>query len=101
VHALHNAALRSGQPRIIEQISNFQSACRDTARRVGLLPFLAQTDEPFDAQRHQWVDGDGQPKPPPDGARIADTIATGYTFQGRLLRPALVRLQEGAPAAQP
>ena len=32
---------------------------------------------------------------PPEGATVAETVATGYTFQGRLLRPALVRL-EGA-----
>jgi hypothetical protein len=29
-----------------------------------------------------------------DGAIIAETIAAGYTFQGKLLRPALVRLRD-------
>jgi len=33
---------------------------------------------------------------------VAETIASGYTFQGKLLRPAVVRLREaGAPAAPP
>ena len=33
VYALHLGALRSGQPNLIEQLSNFQNACRDAARR--------------------------------------------------------------------
>jgi molecular chaperone GrpE (heat shock protein) len=100
VYALHNGAVRSGQPNLIEQLGNFQNACRDAARRVGLTPFLATPSEPFDAQKHQLLDGNGAP---PAGATVADTVATGYTFQGRLLRPAIVRLangaQEQAPAA--
>ncbi|MGD0261188.1 MAG: nucleotide exchange factor GrpE [Verrucomicrobiota bacterium] len=95
VYALHQGALRSGQPNLIEQLGNFQSACRDAARRVGLTPFTANEAEPFDVQRHQLVEAGA--KPPPD-AVVAETIATGYTFQGRLVRPALVRLREN-PAA--
>ena len=91
VFALHQGALRSGQPALIEQVGNFQSACRDAARRVGLTPFAANEAEPFDAKRHQLI-GEG-PTPPPD-AVVADTVAAGYTYQGRLLRPALVRLRE-------
>jgi molecular chaperone GrpE (heat shock protein) len=95
VFALHQGALRSGQPALIEQVGNFQNACRDAARRVGLAPFAASEAEPFNAQRHQLVE-DGA-TPPPD-AVVADTVAAGYTFQGRLVRPALVRLR-GTPAA--
>ena len=95
VFALHQGALRSGQPGLIEQLGNFQNACRDAARRVGLTPFTANEAEPFDAQRHQLVEEGA--KPPPD-AVVAETIAAGYTFQGRLVRPALVRLRE-TPAA--
>ena len=29
---------------------------------------------------------------------VGETVAAGYTFQGRLLRPALVRLRENAAA---
>jgi hypothetical protein len=33
---------------------------------------------------------------------VADTVAPGYTYQGRLLRPALVRLKvEETPKAEP
>jgi molecular chaperone GrpE (heat shock protein) len=92
VYALHQGALRSGQPRLIEQLGNFQTACREAARRVGLIPYAATTAEPFDAQKHQLVDVEA--KAPP-GATVEETVASGYTFQGRLIRPALVRLSNG------
>ena len=92
VYALHVGALRSSQPTLIDQVGNFQSACRDAARRVGLTPFIAGEAEPFDDQRHQVVDGKAKPA---SGSVIAETIAAGYTFQGKLLRPALVRLANG------
>jgi molecular chaperone GrpE (heat shock protein) len=105
VYALHNGAVRSGQPNLIENLTNFQNACRDAARRIGLTPFQANPAERFDAQRHQSVNGDG---PPPAEAVVRETVATGYTFQGRLIRPAMVRLREGAgegtksePTAEP
>jgi molecular chaperone GrpE (heat shock protein) len=102
VYALHAGALRSGQPSLIEQVGHFQNACRDTARRVGLTPFAAEPLEPFDPQRHQPLEGDGKPT---ETGTVAETIAVGYTFQGRLLRHALVRLEETAkdqpaPAAE-
>ena len=95
VFALHQGALRSGQPGLIEQLGNFQNACRDAARRVGLAPFAANEAEPFDAQRHQLPEAAAPPAP---NAVVAETIAPGYTYQGRLIRPALVRLRETPPA---
>lgn len=95
VYALHIGALRSGQPNLIEQLGNFQNACREATRRVGLAPFTAAPAEPFDAHRHQLFDGDGVPV---TGAVVTETVATGYTFQGRLLRPALVRVENPGEA---
>lgn len=95
VFALHQGALRSGQPALVEQVGNFQNACRDVARRVGLTPFAANEAEPFDAQRHQLIE---EGATPPQDAVVADTVAAGYTFQGRLIRPALVRLREATAA---
>jgi molecular chaperone GrpE (heat shock protein) len=95
VFALHQGALRSGQPGLIEQLGNFQNACRDAARRVGLTPFAANETEPFDPQRHRLID---EAAKPPADAIVAQTIAVGYTFQGRLIRAALVSLRE-TPAA--
>jgi molecular chaperone GrpE (heat shock protein) len=99
VYALNQGALHSGQPNVIEQVGIFQNACRDAVRRVGLTPFVAQESEPFDAQRHQALGDDA--KPPAD-ATVAETVATGYTFQGRMVRPALVRLNPSpAPGSAP
>lgn len=95
VYALHNGAVRSGQPRLVEQLTNFQNACRDAARRVGLMAFAANVGDKFDAQRHQSAQGD---KTPPAAAVVAETLAPGYTLQGRPVRPALVRLNAEAPA---
>ena len=92
VHALNRAAGKSGQPNVIEQLSRFQSACHDSARRVGLTPFIATPEEKFDVQRHRTVEGQAKPA---DGAAVDETVASGYTFQGKLLRPALVRLRNG------
>ncbi|HEV2207443.1 MAG TPA: nucleotide exchange factor GrpE [Verrucomicrobiae bacterium] len=96
VYALNAAGQRSGQPQLIDQLGHFQNACRDAARRVGLTPFLPAPAEPFDNQRHQLAEPNGAV---PAGALIAETVASGYTFQGRLLRPALVRIQNGDLAA--
>ena len=37
----------------------------------------------------------------PDGAVVAETVGAGYTFQGKLLRPALVRLREAECTGEP
>jgi molecular chaperone GrpE (heat shock protein) len=80
------------------QIGNFQNACCGVARRVGLAIFEAEREKPFDPKSHQVS---GTEKPPED-ALVADTVAPGYTYQGRLLRPALVRLKvEETPKAEP
>jgi molecular chaperone GrpE (heat shock protein) len=92
VYALHQGAVRSGAPKLIEQLGHFQTACRDAARRVGLVPYSAIAAEPFDAQKHQLIDVEAKA---PAGATVAETVASGYTFQGRLIRPALVRLTNG------
>jgi molecular chaperone GrpE (heat shock protein) len=100
IFALHQAGARSGQPNLEAQLSRFQEACRDVVRRVGLTPFEARPDEPFDTGKHQVPEG--QPQPEAE-ARIAQTLAAGYTFQGQLVRRSLVAIQqsqEDAAAAQ-
>jgi molecular chaperone GrpE (heat shock protein) len=89
VFALHQAGSRSGQPHLIEQLDHFQAACRDLARRVGLVPFVPELNEPFNEQAHQPAD---RQSAPPAGARVVEVMATGYTYQGQLLRRALVSL---------
>jgi molecular chaperone GrpE (heat shock protein) len=98
VFVLHAGAVRSGDAKVAAPITNFQNACRDTARRLGLTPFVAEPNEPFNAERHQVA---GSKETPPAGAVVADTIAPGYTFQGQPLRPALVRLRDANAPAKP
>jgi len=96
VFALHTAAVRSSQPKVAEQISQFQNACRGTVRRIGLVAFVAEPEEAFDPARFQLADAKQKPQ---DGAVVGETLGAGYTFQGQLLRPALVSLRAPKPAA--
>jgi len=96
-YALRQAAVRAGQPGLIDQLTHFQNACRDAARRMGLAPFVPAPGDVFDANRHQLMD-DTQP---PADARVGEALATGYTYQGQLIRRAVVALQGAAPPAPP
>jgi molecular chaperone GrpE (heat shock protein) len=96
VFALYQAAVRSGQGTLVEQIGGFQNACRDVARRVGLIPFVAVPGEDFDPKIHQLAEPSAAASAE---ARIAETVATGYSFQGQLVRPVLVNLRQKHPDA--
>lgn len=96
VYALYRGAVRSGQPSLVDQITGFQAACRDVVRRVGLVPFTAKPEDPFQPERHQCVEGNDKV---PAGSRVGDTLATGFTYQGRMVRPALVNLSEAGAAS--
>ena len=97
VYALHTGAVRSGDAKFTGPITNFQNACRDVVRRLGLVPFAAAAGEPFNPATHRVMDG----KEAPAGAVVAETVGCGYTFQGQPLRQALVRLREAAAPAKP
>ena len=100
VFALFAAAQRSGQQNVIAQIGQFQGMCLDATRRVGLVPFAAQAGEPFSEQAHRTADG----KAPVAGAVVMETLAAGFSFQGQLIRPAVVVAgspEELASAASP
>ena len=91
VYELHANAARSDQPRLAEQLGVFQNACRDTARRVGLVAFTPAPGESYDVKRHKSADTDA----PSANSVVAAALAPGYTLQGRLVRPALVSLTIG------
>ena len=99
VYAFNRAAMRSGQPQLIDKAGNFQRACRDTARRVGLVPFVPQTGDLFDASSHQTNDHDEDSGEVPGGTRITEVTGVGYTYQGKLLRRALVKI-DGAEGTE-
>jgi len=90
VFALHLAALKSGQPAVVDQIERFHAACREALRRVGFVPIVAAPEELFDPRKHQVAEG---PRPP-EGSKIDETVAAGYLFQGQLLRPIIVKVMQ-------
>ena len=90
VQALHQAAVRSGQENVIRQITSFQTACRDLGRRVGLMAVEVQPGDAFNPTVHQLPE---ENQPAAEGAVIAGMLATGFTFQGQLVRPVLVAVE--------
>ncbi|HKQ39951.1 MAG TPA: nucleotide exchange factor GrpE [Verrucomicrobiae bacterium] len=90
VYALYLAGVKSGQDNLRTQLGNFQNACREAARRLGVSPFEAKADEVFDEKRHQLPDAKAKALP---GSKVGETLATGFTFQGKVLRPAVVTLK--------
>jgi len=90
VHALYQAGMRSGQPNLAAQLGAFQTACRDLVRKVGLVPIDAEADQPFDVTQHDVVEGQVQPEGP---TQVAQVVATGYSFQGQVLRKPIVVLR--------
>jgi molecular chaperone GrpE (heat shock protein) len=95
VFALTRAAERSGQAQLIKQLHHFQNACRDVARRMGLVTFVPAGGEPFDQRAHQLPNLQMTAR---EGDRIQDVLACGFTYQGQLLRRSLVTL-EGSESA--
>jgi len=91
VFALFRAAERSGQETLVTQLGQFQNACREAARRMGLVPFVPVHGEKYDSRGHQL------PNPPAvvdENAIVGEVLATGFTYQGQLLRRSLVLLNE-------
>jgi molecular chaperone GrpE (heat shock protein) len=92
-YALHTAAGRSGKTALAEQLTQFQNALRDAARRVGLAPFTPNPGDVFDPAKHQAADTE---KPTANDS-VRETVATGYTFRGQMVRPALVTVVAPQP----
>lgn len=89
IYALNQAAARSGQPGLIAQLTQFQGACRDVVRRVGLVPYAPAVGDAFDPNAHQLEPNVTEPSSP---SLVTEMLATGFTFQGELVRRALVRI---------
>ncbi len=91
VFALHRAAVRSGQTKLIKQIEGFQGACSDICRRVGLGQYVVQPGEAFDEKVHKVLEGHAVP----ENALIEETLAPGFSFQGQPIRLPMVALSGG------
>ncbi len=92
VFAMFQAANRSGQPAFVEQMGIFQNSCREAARRIGLVATLVKAGDPYDPNLHKLVEN----MMPNGNSIVAETLATGYTFQGQIIRRPLVALKEAA-----
>lgn len=92
VYALYRAGQQSGQPALAEQLGLFQRAVRDSVRRVGLIPQEAQANDLYDERIHQPADAE-QPVGP--NSVVLDTVATGFTMQGKWIRRVVVATAVG------
>jgi len=97
VFALYQAGTRSGQPNLAAQLEQFQNACRDVVRRLGLIPYVPARGEPFDSRGHQLADPKAEA---PAAARIQEVLMTGLTYQGQMLRKSVVLVAQGSPAPE-
>ena len=69
-------------------VAPIHNALLDTLTREG-LEVLTEANEPFDPERHEAVmheAGEGEPT-------VAEVLRAGYLWNGRTLRPAMVRVQ--------
>ena len=94
VFALHRAAVRSGQEKLIKQIDGFRAACLDICRRVGLSQYIVEPGEAFDPKIHKLLKGGEAPA----GGVIAETLAPGFSYQGQPIRHPMVALVTGQQA---
>lgn len=92
VFALHRAGKSSGQAKLIQQLDGFQGACLDICRRVGLSQYVVKAGEVFDPKIHKAEEG----RPLPKNPVVRETLAPGFSFQGRRAYLPLVALAEGA-----
>ena len=90
IFALNQAARQSGQEKLVRQLDNFQAACRDVARRVGVVTYLPKPEGAFDADKHQLRDPEADPEA---GAKIVGIAAQGLSHQGQVLRKAVVVIE--------
>jgi molecular chaperone GrpE (heat shock protein) len=93
IYALFLAGKRSAQDNLIAQLTQFQNACRDVARKIGLTPLVAPPGTAYDPRHQQPVDPEA---PVPEDAVVVETVATGFTYQGELLRLPVVTLRSSA-----
>jgi molecular chaperone GrpE (heat shock protein) len=90
VWALYRAAVHSGRVNLVGQLSLFQRACRDAAQRVGVVPFVPSGGDAFDEELHQPAEGSEVVE---TESKVHEALATGFRYQGQMVRKALVVLQ--------
>ena len=97
IFALHRAAVRSGQTKLIKQIEGFHAACSDICRRVGLSQYVVEAGEVFDSKLHKAAEGQNVL----ENAIVEDTVAPGFSFQGHPIRLPMVAVKQSDQLEQP
>jgi molecular chaperone GrpE len=83
----------------IEGIFLVESQLRRTLEAHGVSPFEPQPGDALDATRHQPV-AQAETTAHPEGA-VVEVVQRGYELNGRVLRPALVRIARAPADAAP
>lgn len=89
IWALNCAANQSGNSRAAARIDRFSRVCTVVAERTGLKFIAPEPGQPFDGKLHRLSDG----RQPATACLIVQTVALGYSFRERLIRPALVTVR--------
>ncbi len=97
-HALFNAASRSGQQNVINQIGRFRDSCLDATKRVGLAVVMVEPGSAFDPEAHVIQDETMTPNPE---STVTGTLAPGYNFRGKILRKPMVALEASGSGSAP
>lgn len=85
--ALHQAAIQAGREDVTSQLAQFQSTCREAARKVGLVVLDSEAGVPFDPNLHLEAHEGRRQNP---GSQVIRIQAPGYRYQGQLIRPVIV-----------
>ena len=76
----------------VEGIEAVQSQLLGVLTGEGLA-VLGTVDEPFDPGLHEAVMSEDADDDAPDGPVVAEVLRTGYAWNGRVLRPAMVKVR--------
>ncbi len=94
--AMASARAEMGSNSLLEGVEMTARLFLSVLEKAGVKPIEA-LGQPFDPAFHEAVaQTDG---PPGDTNRVVDVIQRGYLLEGRVLRPAKVRVSRGAPSA--
>lgn len=69
-----------------------RSQCEEVLRRYGLEKVSAKEGETFDPSRHEAVEEIVTSFPP---NTVTEVVSAGYTLNGRMIRPAKVKISKG------
>ncbi len=76
----------------VEGIDALQSQLLGVLSAEGLT-VLGTVDDPFDPGLHEAVMSEGSRDGDPDAPVVAEVLRTGYAWNGRVLRPAMVKVR--------